>query len=100
MMNKVKYDGMPKDQQAALDRAVARRSPDLLRKEIRSFEATLRDMHVKGGGQVVEVTPAQREEWRKVLQPVWPSMVKELGADGDRFFKLMEAGRAACEKKS
>jgi TRAP-type C4-dicarboxylate transport system substrate-binding protein len=100
MMNKAKYEGLPKDQREALDRAVARRPADQLRKEIRGFEATLREMHVKGGGTVVDVTPAQRDEWRKALQPAWPSMVKELGADGDRFFKQMEVGRTACEKKS
>jgi TRAP-type C4-dicarboxylate transport system substrate-binding protein len=100
MMNKRKYEGLPKEQREALDRAVARRSADQLRKEIRGFEATLRGMHVKGGGQVVDVTPAQREEWRKALQPAWPEMVKELGAEGDRFFKQMEAGRKACEKRS
>jgi TRAP-type C4-dicarboxylate transport system substrate-binding protein len=100
MMNKAKYDGMSKDQQGMMERAVARRPADQLRKEIRGFESTLREMHVKGGGTVVDVTSAQREEWRKVLQPVWPSMVKDLGADGDRFFKQMEAGRKACEKRS
>lgn len=100
MMNKTKYDGLPKDMREALDRAVARRPADQLRKEIRGFEATLREMHVKGGGTVVDVTPAQREEWRKALQPAWPAMVKELGADGDRFYKQMEVGRTACEKKS
>lgn len=100
MMNKAKYDGMSKDQQMMLDRAVAKRPADQLRKEIRGFEATLREMHVKGGGTVVDVTPAQRDEWRKVLQPAWPNMVKDLGADGDRFFKQMEAGRKVCEKRS
>jgi TRAP-type transport system periplasmic protein len=100
MINKAKYDGLPKDMREALDRAVAKRPADQLRKEIRGFEATLREMHVKGGGTVVDVTSAQREEWRKALQPAWPGMVKELGADGERFFKQMEAGRAACEKKS
>jgi TRAP-type transport system periplasmic protein len=100
MINKAKYDGLPKDMREALDRAVGRRSADQLRKEIRGFEATLREMHVKGGGTVVDVTAAQREEWRKALQPAWPGMVKELGADGERFFKQMEAGRTACEKKS
>lgn len=100
MMNKARYDRLPKDMREALDRAVARRPADQLRKEIRGFEETLRQMHIKGGGTVVNVTPAQRDEWRKVLQPAWPSMVKELGADGDRFFKQMEAGRKACEKRS
>jgi TRAP-type C4-dicarboxylate transport system substrate-binding protein len=100
MMNKAKYDGLSKEHRESLDRAVARRPADQLRKEIRGFEATLREMHVKGGGTVVDVTPAQREEWRKALQPAWPTMVKELGADGERFYKQMEAGRTACEKKS
>lgn len=100
MMNKAKYDGLAKDMREALDRAVARRPADQLRKEIRGFEATLREMHVKGGGTVVDVTPTQRDEWRKALQPAWPSMVKELGADGDRFFQQMETGRKACEKRS
>lgn len=100
MMNKAKFDGMSKEQQGMMERAVAKRPADQLRKEIRGFEETLRGMHVKGGGTVVDVTAAQRDEWRKVLQPVWPAMVKELGADGERFFKQMEAGRKACEKRS
>lgn len=100
MMNKAKYEGLSKDMREALDRAVARRPADQLRKEIRGFEETLRGMHVKGGGSVVNITPAQREEWRKALQSAWPTMVKELGADGDRFFKQLEAGRKACEKRS
>jgi hypothetical protein len=53
-------------------------------------------MHSKGGGQIVEVTPAQREEWRKKLQPVWPQMVKDIGPDGEAIFKLIEAGRKVC----
>lgn len=100
MMNKAKYERLPKDLREALDRAVSRRSADQLRKEIRGFEATLREMHVKAGGTVVDITPAQRDEWRKALQPAWPTMVQELGADGERFFKLLEAGRKACEKRS
>jgi TRAP-type transport system periplasmic protein len=100
MMNKAKYDGLPKDMREALDRAVARRPADQLRKEIRGFEQTLRDMHVKAGGTVVDITAAQREEWRKALQSAWAGMVKELGAEGDRFYAQMEAGRKACEKRS
>jgi len=100
LMNKGVYDKLPKEQKGMIDRAVARRSPVQLRKEIRGFEQTLRDMHVKAGGQVVDVTAAQRNEWRKALEPAWPKMVKEIGADGEKFFKLMEAGRKACAKKS
>ncbi len=100
MMNKATYDRMPKDLQAALVKAVARRPADLLRKEIRGFEDVLRGMHVKAGGQIVQATPAQRDEWRKALQPAWPKIVKEVGGESEKFFQAMEAGRKSCEGKS
>lgn len=98
VMNQAAWDKLGADHKKALEKAVARRSAELLRKEIRGFEQVLRDMHVKGGGQIVEVTPEQREEWRKRIQPQWPVMVKETGPDGDALFKLVEAGKKACAK--
>ena len=38
----------------------------------------------------------QRDEWRKKIQPLWPAMVKEVGADGETLFKALDAGRAQC----
>lgn len=69
LMNKAVYDRLPADQRAALDKALARRSATQLRQEIRGFEATLRDMHVKAGGTIATPTAEQRELWRKALQP-------------------------------
>ena len=100
VMNKGAYDKLDPELRAALERATARRSADQLRKEIRGFEQTLRDMHVKAGGQIVDVTPAQREEWRKKLQPEWAKMVKEIGPEGNALFKIIEDGKKACEKRS
>lgn len=100
LMNKAVYDKLPAAERAALDKALARRSATQLRQEIRGFEATLRDMHVKAGGTIATPTPEQREEWRKVLQPVWPKMVQEVGGDAQNFYKQMEAARASCDKKS
>jgi TRAP-type C4-dicarboxylate transport system substrate-binding protein len=100
VMNKGAYDKLDPELRAALERATARRSADQLRKEIRGFEQTLRDMHVKAGGQIVDVTPAQREEWRKKLQPEWAKMVKEIGPEGTALFKIIEDGKKACEKRS
>ena len=100
LMNKAVYDKLPAAERTAIDKAVARRSADQLRKEIRGFEATLRDMHVKAGGTIATPTPEQRAEWAKVLQPVWPKMVQEVGGDAQNFFKQMETAKAACAKKS
>jgi len=84
----------------ALDKAIARRSADQLRKEIRGFEENLRQMHVKAGGTIATPTPEQREQWRKVLQPAWPKMVQDVGGEAQAFYKEMEAARAACDKKA
>lgn len=100
LMNRRAYEKLPKEQQAALDRATARRTAAQLRQEIRGFEETLRGMHVKAGGTIVPLTPAQRDEWRKALQPAWPKMVEEVGGEAKQFFKTMDAGRAACEKRA
>ncbi len=96
VMNQRVWDGLSAENKTALTKATARRSADQLRKEIRGFEETLRGMHVKGGGQIVDVAPGQREEWRKKLQPVWTRMVEEIGPDGDAIFKAVEAGKKAC----
>lgn len=100
LMNKGVYDKLPAAERAAIDKAIGRRSADQLRKEIRGFEATLRDMHVKAGGTIATPTPEQRAEWAKVLRPVWPKMVQEVGGDAQNFFKQMEAAKASCDKKS
>jgi len=99
LINKAVYDKLPADQRAALDKAVGRRSADQLRKEIRGFEEVLRGMHVKAGGTIATPTPEQRAEWAKVLQPVWPKMVQDVGGDAQNFFKQMEAAKASCAKK-
>ncbi|MBL0897621.1 MAG: TRAP transporter substrate-binding protein [Reyranella sp.] len=100
LMNKGVYDKLPAAERAALDKAIARRSATQLRQEIRGFEAALRDMHVKAGGTVATPTPEQREQWRSLLQPVWPKMVQEVGGEAPAFFKQMEAAKSSCEKKS
>jgi TRAP-type transport system periplasmic protein len=98
VINQAVWDKLSAEQKTALQKGTDRRSADLLRKEIRGFEETLRGMHVKGGGTIVEVTPAEREQWRAKLQPVWPAMVKEVGAEGEALLKTIEAGRASCKK--
>jgi TRAP-type C4-dicarboxylate transport system substrate-binding protein len=100
LMNKAAFDKLPAAEKAALEKAVSARTADQLRKEIRGFEETLRQMHVKAGGTIATPTPEQRDLWRKALQPAWPKMVQEVGGDAPAFYKEMEAARAACDKKA
>ncbi|QQS13303.1 MAG: TRAP transporter substrate-binding protein [Rhodospirillales bacterium] len=90
------YDKMTADQRNALQRAVDRRPGSQLRGEIRGFEETILGMHLKAGGQIVTLTPAERLVWQKAVEPAWPQIVKSVGGDSDKFFKLMEDGKKAC----
>jgi TRAP-type C4-dicarboxylate transport system substrate-binding protein len=94
LMSQESWERLTPAQREALDQA----RPAMARDVVSGFEAGLLDRHKQGGGQVVDVTPAQRAAWRTATAPLWPDMVKELGPEGERFFNQMEAGRAACQK--
>jgi TRAP-type C4-dicarboxylate transport system substrate-binding protein len=96
LINKGIYDKLSADHRAAFDRAMARTPAAQMRQEIRGFEQVLRDKHVKDGGQVVQANDAQREEWRKALQPAWPEMIKSING-GEAFFAKLEAARGKCK---
>lgn len=96
VMSKAVYDKLTADQRNALQAAVARRSAAQLRGEIRGFEEKILEMHLKNGGQIVALTPAERAQWQKALQPTWPEIVKAVGGNADAFFKLMEDAKKKC----
>lgn len=97
LVNKATWDKLSADQRAAIDRALAVENAVLWRKEIRGLEAKLREAHVAGGGQVVETTAEQRAAWRKAIAPAWPEMVKSIGGQGEKLFKVVESAREACK---
>lgn len=97
LVNKATWDRLDADHRAAIDRAHARVPVSQLRREAREFEAKMLEVHVRGGGQLVELTDGQRDAFRSVLVPIWPRMVQRSGPEGQRFFESMEAARKACE---
>ena len=98
LMNKAVYDKLSRENQDAIVRAANRNPPAMLRAEVRGFENVLFGLHEKAGGQAPTITPAQREEWRKSMEPVYPQIVKETGNTAESYFATMEAGRKACAK--
>lgn len=97
LMNKALYDKLPQVAKDAIAKDREKHPAVMLRAEIRAVDTALTKVHRDQGGTVVEVTPEQRDEWRKLVSGVYPAMVKDLGADGERFFALMESGKKACE---
>ncbi len=100
VMSKRAWTGLSADQRAAVERAVAREPSDKLRAEIRGMEAKLRQAHVAGGGEIVELNPAQLDAWRKVIGRSWPEMIKTIGGSAEAMFPKVESARGACRSKS
>jgi TRAP-type transport system periplasmic protein len=98
LINKGVYDKMSKDHKDAIERAAARHPSPVMRSEVRNFENVLFGMHEKAGGQAPTITQAQRDEWRKATESIYPQIVKEVGGSAESFFAAMEAGRRACAK--
>lgn len=98
LINKSVFDKLSNDQKDALERAAARHPAAVMRSEVRNFETVLFGMHEKAGGQAPTITQAQREEWRKATESIYPQIVKEVGGSAESFFATMEAGRRACAK--
>jgi TRAP-type transport system periplasmic protein len=99
LMNKATYDKLTPEQVQAVKRAQARAPSEQLRKEVREFEGAMRSQHERNGGQVVKVSPEQREAWRRIVEPLYQRMAQEAGPGGPKFFEQMQAGRNACQKR-
>ncbi|MBL8331088.1 MAG: TRAP transporter substrate-binding protein [Rubrivivax sp.] len=100
LMNKTTYDLLSPDQQQALSRAWARTPAAQLRKEVRDFEQAMRNAHEKGGGQIVQLTPEQREVWRRDAAAQWPKWMEDSGPGSLKLAQQAEAARMACAKQS
>jgi TRAP-type C4-dicarboxylate transport system substrate-binding protein len=76
-----------------------KRPANQLRAEIRGFEDAIRQMHIKAGGQIVQLSPEERASWRKALEATWPQVVKSAGPDGERVWKALEEAKKSCTGK-
>lgn len=100
LMNKAAWERLSPQQRDSLQRAGARDPADARRREVRAFEAEMREAHRSGGGQIVSTSADERAAWRRAVAPMWPAMLDAAGPEARRLFEQVEAARAACEKRS
>jgi TRAP-type C4-dicarboxylate transport system substrate-binding protein len=98
LMNRAAWERLSPEQQAAIERARRRTGVAQQRREVREFQAQMRQAHVAAGGQLVEPDAAGREAYRRAMAPAWPAMVAAAGPDGPGFFAVMDTGRKACAR--
>lgn len=97
VMNKSRYDKLTAQQKKVVERVTALRPATQLRAEVRGFEQAIRGMHVKAGGQIVELTAEQRTAWREAMVPLYPSMLKAVGEEGSAVWVAVQEGKKACK---
>ena len=98
LMNKAVYDKLPESGRKAFVELEKELPTAALRKEVREFESKLAGMHKSQGGTVVELSPEQREVWRKEMTATWPKMVEAVGGESNAMYKAIQDGIKSCNK--
>lgn len=97
-MNKGKYDGLPTELKAVIDKNSGMAFADLAGNMWDTEAVRVREMVAKRGNTITQLDAAERAKWMKATEPVygaWVEQVKTKGLDGA---KLIEAMRALIAK--
>lgn len=96
VVSKRVMDGLKPEHREALQRAAAKVPAETIRQEVAAVEKALIAKHKEAGGSVAEPTAEELAAWRKPMPAYHRAVVKELGANAEKLFDLMEKGKKAC----
>jgi TRAP-type C4-dicarboxylate transport system substrate-binding protein len=97
-MNKAKYESLPGDLKAAIDKNSGMKFAELAGNMWDTAGAAVLDMVKKRGNTITTITEDEKARWIKTTAPVidtWIAQVKDKGLDGG---KLVEQARALVAK--
>ena len=80
IVNRKFWDGLPPDIQAALSRCVKQTTDFEAQLVVQENQDALAELKASGKTQVLDLSPAEREVWRKTLWPVHKEMESRIGA--------------------
>ncbi len=91
IVNKAVWDGISAEQRTAVLAAM----PDIvrMRKAVDDEVKPKMEEFKKKGGFVHELTAAQRNEWRKLVQPNQEALVKEIGGAAPELWAAIQKGK-------
>ena len=91
VINKAVWDGLTPAQKSAVQAA----TPDVvrMRKDVDAELKPKMDEFKKKGGFVHELTPAQRAEWRKLVEPNQEALIKEIGGSAPELWAAIQKGK-------
>lgn len=91
IVNKGLFDKLPKDVQDALRKAPVPVAET--RKLVDDEEKPKIEAFRKKGGTYVELTDAQRAEWRKLVEPAQAELIKSIGGRAQELYNAIEKGK-------
>ena len=97
-MNKAKYDGMPADLQAVIDRNSGMAFADLAGAMWDNEAKTVRDMVAKRGNTITILAEDEKARWVKATEPVQAAWIEQMKARNIDGGKLIETARALVAK--
>ena len=99
-MNKAKYDGLPPDLKAVIDKnsgmAFAERAGNMWDAEA----VRIREMVEKRGNTITQLAADEKAKWIKATEPVYAAWIEQVKAKGLDGAKLVETARALVAKHS
>jgi TRAP-type C4-dicarboxylate transport system substrate-binding protein len=94
-MNKDVYDGLPDDLKKVIDDNSGAAFSAEAGRISQAADAPAREIAVKLGNNIIELTPEQIAEWKTAAQPTIDTWVKEMSAQGIDGQALLDEARAA-----
>jgi TRAP-type C4-dicarboxylate transport system substrate-binding protein len=94
VFNKRFYDKLPKGQRDKIE--LVSSPPHQLRAEVRGVQAAMLKAHQAQGGTVHTLTPEQLAVWKKASEPAQATLVKDIGGEAPRLWKIIQDGKKQC----
>ncbi len=99
VMNKAKYDSLPADLKAAIDKNAGAAAAEMAGTAFDAASDAVEEMVKKRPGAVIDLLPEEdKQKWMKLTEPVtesWLSAMKEKGLDGT---KLLDEAKSLLAK--
>ena len=97
-MNKARYDGLPADLKAVLDKNSGMAFAEFAGNMWDAEAVTVRDLVAKRGNIITQLDLAEKAKWVKATEPVYGAWIEQVKAKGLDGAKLVETMRALIAK--
>jgi TRAP-type C4-dicarboxylate transport system substrate-binding protein len=97
-MNKAKYEGLPADLKAAIDKNSGMAFAELAGNMWDTEAVRIRDLVVKRGNTITQLEAGEKARWAEVTKPVHAAWIEQMKGKGLDGAKLIETARALVAK--